>query len=246
MTAVRLIAKLPISIDCPERMVPPVQYVLDGEYEANYDGSGLDILDVGANVGAFALWAVRRWPESRVRAFEPHPGTFAYLARNIAGHASISATNAALFPGSERRARFFTRFDGDGESGLAVYAGDTFTPTAEGGFIDVEVVDPASVPSAEIVKIDIEGGEAEVLASLDLSRTVLVLAEFQNGRSRAAIRSLLERDFDLVLDEACPWDPILDYMDYQRSLKGDVYGRIFALRRGQRRLAYAAPVVQQL
>ena len=39
----------------------------------------------------------------------------------------------------------------------------------------------------------------------------------------------------LILEE-CPWDPILDYMEYKRELIGDVYGRMFYARRGQTKL----------
>lgn len=241
MSDIRVEAKIPVALDCPDRMRAAVEYVLAGEYESHFDGTGLDILDIGANVGSFAHWAVRRWPGSRVSCFEPNPGTFDFLKRNTAGLPGVTITNAALFPGSAKRARFFTRYAGDGEAGLAAYAGDTFTATAEGQMVEVDVVDPASLPSADIVKIDIEGGEAEVLAHLDLSRTSLVLAEFQNRKNRVAMQATLARDFVAILDEECPWDPILDFMDYKRELKGDVYGRMFYARRGQCRLVHRPP-----
>jgi hypothetical protein len=104
--------------------------------------------------------------------------------------------------------------------------------------MEVDVVDPSKLSSADIVKIDIEGGEAAVLAALDLSNTALVLAEFQNRRNRLAMQEVLAQNFVAILDEECPWDPILDYMDYRRELKGDVFGRMFYARRGQRRLIY--------
>lgn len=236
MSDIRLEAKIPLVLDCPDRMRSAVEYVLAGEYESHHDGMGLDILDIGANVGSFAHWAVRRWPGSRVSCFEPNPGTFDYLKRNTAGLPGVTITNAALFPGSAKRAKLFTRYAGDGEAGLAAYAGDTFTGSAEGTLVEVDVVDPAGLPTADIVKIDIEGGEAEVLDHLDLSRTSLVLAEFQNRKNRVAMQARLARDFVAILDEECPWDPILDFMDYKRELKGDVYGRMFYARRGQTRL----------
>ncbi len=64
---------------------------------------------------------------------------------------------------------FLSRFAGDGESGLAAYAGDTFVAGAQAQSFEVPVVDPASLPSPDIVKIDIEGGEGDVLDALDLS-----------------------------------------------------------------------------
>ena len=57
-------AKIPLTIDCPDAMAEAVRYVFEGEYESHHDGAGLDILDVGANVGSFAIWASMRWPGS--------------------------------------------------------------------------------------------------------------------------------------------------------------------------------------
>jgi FkbM family methyltransferase len=242
MPSYRLTAQIPVSIECPEAMRAPIEYVLSGEYESHHDGSGLDILDIGANVGSFALWAAARWPSSRIASFEPNPGTFELLSRNTAGVAGITIANAALFPGGNRRENFFFRYAGDGEAGLSSYAGDTFVPGADGATCEVDVVDPSTLPSAEIVKLDIEGGEAAVLAHLDLSRTVLVLAEFQNRRNREAMRATLAAaEFEAVVDEEAPWDPILDYRDYRQDLKGDIFGRMFYRRRGQTRLAFRPP-----
>ena len=242
MPTYRLNATIPLTVECPEPMLAPIEYVFRGEYESHHDGVDLDILDIGANVGSFALWAEMRWPGSRIRSFEPNPGTFALLRKNTDGHAGITITNAALFPGGSGRAPFFARYAGDGEAGLEAYARDTFRDGADGATFEVDVVDPATLPSADVVKIDIEGGEAEVLAHLDLSRTVLVLAEFQNRKNREAMRATLEASgFEALVDEEAPWDPILGYRDYRRELAGDIFGRMFYRRRGQTRLTHRPP-----
>ncbi len=142
----RFTAQIPLSLACPEPMEAAIRHVLEGEYETGYDGTGLDILDVGANVGSFALWSSLRWPGSRVRSYEPHPGTFELLRKNTAGHADITIVNAALFPGGQSRATFQSRFAGDGESGLAAYAGDTFVEGTLVESYEVDVVDPATCP----------------------------------------------------------------------------------------------------
>jgi FkbM family methyltransferase len=237
----RVDARIPVSIDCPPQMASAVQYVLEGEYESGHDGAGLSILDIGANVGSFAVWADRRWPGSTITCFEPNPGTFAYLERNTRTAGNIVRHNAALFPRGPKRQPFVARYAGDGEAGLAAYAGDTFIASAAIPVFSVDVVHPDTVGSADIVKIDIEGGEAEVLAALDLSGTSLVLAEFQNSRNRDAMRATLTgAGFVACLDEACPWDPILDYRDYRADLAGNVYGRMFYERIGQTRLTVAS------
>lgn len=238
MPHARLDARVPVDIEFPEPMRHAVAYVLDGEYESGHDGNGLTILDIGANVGSFALWALRRWPGSVVHSYEANPDTFELLQRNTRGNARIHSINAAVFPSAEAgMAKFFARYPGDGEAALLSYASDTFRDGVAVATHIVNVVTPAALPHADVVKIDIEGGEAAVLGALDLTETALVLAEFQNGRSRLQMQQLLAGSgFVAVRDEACPWDPILDYRDYRQDLKGDVYGHMFYERRGQSRL----------
>jgi FkbM family methyltransferase len=237
----RLLAQIPVEIEFPDQMRDAVNYVLSGEYESGHDGRELTILDIGANVGSFAVWASLRWPGSRIHCFEPNPGTFDYLKRNTASRSAITATNAAIFPGAQKRAKFFSRFAGDGEAGLAAYSHDTFREGMERDSFEVDVVDPNTLPRADIVKLDIEGGEAAVLATLDLSGTSLVLGEFQNRRNRTEMQATLANaGFFSVRDEECPWDPILDYKDYRQDLKGDIYGHMFYERRGQTKLTRSA------
>jgi FkbM family methyltransferase len=235
-TVADYVARIPMRLEVPEPMYWAIKDVLEGEYECGFDGIGLDILDVGANVGSFALWATARWPGSVVTSYEPHPGTFAFLTRNVAQRRDIVPVNAALFPGGQRTATFMSRFAGDGESGLASYAGDTFVPGALVETYEVVVVDPASLPSADIVKIDIEGGEGDVLDHLDLSRTSLVLLEYQNRRNRLQLEARLRADFELIDTKEYLWEPLLNQQCYRPDLVGDVYGRMFAARKGVTRM----------
>jgi len=234
------VARIPMSLAVPEAMHWAIKDVLEGEYEAGFDGVGLDILDIGANVGSFALWASARWPGSAVTSYEPHPGTFALLQQNTRLRRDIVTVNAALFPGGQKTATFLSRFAGDGESGLASYAGDTFVAGAMVERYEVAVVDPSSLPSADIVKIDIEGGEGDVLDHLDLSRTSLVLLEYQNRKNRLQLESRLAADFELIDTVEHIWDPLLEQRCYRPELAGDVYGRMFAARKGITRMTRTA------
>jgi FkbM family methyltransferase len=229
-------ARIALNLDVPEAMHWAIKDVLEGEYETGHDGAGLDILDIGANVGSFALWAALRWPGSRITSFEPHPGTFAYLKRNTAGRSDITCVNAALFPGGMTTARFTSRFAGDGESTLEAYAADTFVAGAQAEAYEVAVVDPATLPSADIVKIDIEGGEGDVLDALDLSRTSLVLLEYQNRKNKLQLLKRLGGEFEQIDGVEHDWGPLLAQGCYAPELAGDVYGRMFAVRRGMTRL----------
>jgi FkbM family methyltransferase len=50
----------------------------------NYPFGDGAMLDVGANLGLFALLMNRRFPDRTIFAFEPNPSTFAALQRNVA------------------------------------------------------------------------------------------------------------------------------------------------------------------
>ena len=103
------------------------------------------------------------------------------------------------------------------------------------------MVDPANLPSADIVKIDIEGGEGDVLDHLDLSATSLVLLEYQNRKNRIQLEARLRADFDTIDLREYLWAPLLNQECYRPDLKDDVYGRLFATRKGMTRMTRVTP-----
>ena len=93
-----LTASVPVTLAFPDSMSEAVKEVLNGEYECAYFGQRLVIVDIGANVGSFALWANLRWPQSMIHAYEPHPETFKLLMNNVEGLSNITCYNAAVSP----------------------------------------------------------------------------------------------------------------------------------------------------
>ncbi|WP_234542819.1 FkbM family methyltransferase [Streptomyces shenzhenensis] len=61
------------------------------------------IVDAGANIGMFSLFAVRQWPCSRVFAFEPVPDVFRALELNLRGFPAVTLHNCALGETVEHR-----------------------------------------------------------------------------------------------------------------------------------------------
>jgi len=59
--------------------------VIDGEGCYNIPGleSPSVVLDIGANVGAFARWAAKRWPTATVHCYEPQPMNYALLKMTV-------------------------------------------------------------------------------------------------------------------------------------------------------------------
>lgn len=152
----------------------------------------LRILDVGANVGMFAAWAGRRWPAATISCVEPDPSNTEVLrtwAR--AGGGAVTVVEAAAATG----AGTLTLLDGLGSGSRLTTADEADRPG-----LAVETVDVLpSFADADLVKMDIEGGEWPILADPRLADTgplVLVLEYHRVGApslpARDAAHRLLE------------------------------------------------------
>jgi FkbM family methyltransferase len=111
------------------------------------------ILDLGANVGYFGAFALERWPDASVIAYEPDP-------RNAAVHAHALSLNDFGERWELRRAAAST---GAGE--LRFHAsGDALSHAAEDGEVAVRAEDVLPlVGQSDLLKLDIEGGEWAIL-----------------------------------------------------------------------------------
>ena len=150
--------------------------VLQGCYDMPYEAKR--VLDIGANVGAFARWAVVRWPGVVVNCYEPQPDNFALLNKTIEyfelkhvlphqSAVSDAAGTMTLHENGNCGEWSFIKFGkGDGK-------------------IDVRVIDAALLPDADFIKIDTEGAEPNILKrlfethKLDLAKAVVL--EFHSG-----------------------------------------------------------------
>jgi FkbM family methyltransferase len=112
------------------------------------------ILDLGANVGLFGVWALDRWPRGRVHGYEADPANAAVHARTMAlrdagERWSLSQAFAACANGPIRFA------GGAGSASRAAALGEP-----EGDCIEVPARDVfADLAASDLIKIDIEGGE---------------------------------------------------------------------------------------
>jgi len=224
-------------MEVPDAMRSAVEAVLAGEYEAGFSGENLTVLDIGANVGSFTIWANMRWPGSDIHAYEPDPRTFEMLSRNAAALRNARLYNFAVWPTQQTNALFFSRYAGDGEAGLTEYMGHTFSDMTPDRVFPVSVIHPSRLPKADIIKLDVEGAEWEILRNLNLSDVSLILLEFQNDTNRNAIKQHLANDFTLEHEDQFPWDDLLEWNPlYRRDLSGDHYGRVFFANRTTARL----------
>jgi FkbM family methyltransferase len=121
---------------------------------------GAVALDVGANVGAYAL-LLGRWvqPGGRVYAFEPSPETFAGLSRHLA----LNGLQGTVVPVAAAAARSAGRatLSGGGLSGANRLDAAGSGPSVETVSLDEFCAREGILPS--FIKVDVEGAELDVL-----------------------------------------------------------------------------------
>lgn len=122
------------------------------------------IVDLGANVGLFSAFALGRWPGAQITALEPDPENVVLLRscadlNHVRGEIAVVEAAAAASSGTMRFV-----------AGLA--AGSHRAGPAEGATsVEVRAVDVFEhIGGADLVKIDIEGGEWELLGDGRLAR----------------------------------------------------------------------------
>jgi FkbM family methyltransferase len=112
------------------------------------------VADLGANVGMFGLYLLGRWPEARLDAFEPDPANAAVLRRAVSlnGFGDRWAVHEAAAGARNGSVRFRS-------GGVALSRID------DEGDLEVPLVDVCDrLAGLDLLKMDIEGGEWEILA----------------------------------------------------------------------------------
>jgi FkbM family methyltransferase len=140
--------------------------------------AGWHVVDVGANIGVFSLWAERLGAD--VAAFEPEPRTFASLVTNVAGR-RITPRQAALVGEAAPTVRLYlSELDSTRHTaaGKEIESGEPLSD-----FVDVPTVTLAEVVGSgcDLLKLDCEGAEFEALLGADdetLGRVRRVILEF--------------------------------------------------------------------
>jgi FkbM family methyltransferase len=121
------------------------------------------ILDVGANIGAFTLFAAERAPQATIHALEPFPTTFRQLELSVARNSLVQRVTChplALAAEAGQRAMV----EGDLPShkrAIVEGVGVPVEATTLGAFLERE-----GIESVDLLKMDIEGEEhALILAT---------------------------------------------------------------------------------
>ncbi len=170
--------------------------IASGEY--NFPGlrprRGDRVIDIGANIGIFSLWAAKLG--ASVTAYEPAPATFEHLKINIRKRESIEGVWAAVV-GSASDPPTVPLYLHDERSTRNTLIGreiGTGGPLERRIDVPAVTIGEALEQECDLLKIDCEGGEFDILAhaeDADLQRAKRMVLEFH--RSVGTPETLLDR-----------------------------------------------------
>lgn len=162
---------------------------MHGEYDAEL-GAPRVIVDAGSNIGLAAIDFALRCPAAQIVAIEPDPIALTKLKRNVRPFPQITIVPVALastpgthlfWSGTDTWASGFTRTRAN-QTQIRVTA-----ETLDTVLSDVGIVEPI-----DVLKVDIEGSEAEVLPSFRrLDEVRLMLGEIHGSPDSAESHSVL-------------------------------------------------------
>jgi FkbM family methyltransferase len=166
---VRLETRSGVSLKVPVRDVLPAVEVFALR---DYDLSLIrwekvkSVVDCGANIGAFSLWASQR-SSCQILAVEPNPRTCMLLEQNVSPLAGRVSLLRAAVAGSRGTRTLY---------GMAETSATSFFGNSDivGGAFEVRAVTLRDVLAAarslpvDVLKIDIEGAEREVFDTVDV------------------------------------------------------------------------------
>ena len=155
------------------------------------------VVDIGANIGTFAVYAATECRAGRVISFEPHPENFAMLRKNVESNrlTSVTCVNEAV-AGVPGKALLQVS---EGNAGAHSLGGQRTDGSVEVDCCTLqEVVDRFGLDSIDYLKLDCEGSEYGILetAPEDLMRRIRRISmEYHHieGRRTEELGQILEK-----------------------------------------------------
>jgi FkbM family methyltransferase len=205
-----------------------------------FAGQGMTAYDIGANLGYTAMLLARAvGPKGRVFAFEPEPRNLSRLARHVARNPEgrrVTVIAAAVGARSGRGRLQIHRSTSMGKLVGAPGRAELYTSVVSVPLMTLDRFVARGGPPPHIVKIDVEGAEAHVLAGmrriLERDRPLLLIEMHGPAAAGATRRTLRENGYCLLRmrgrypDETAEADhPWKDYVVALPRARGQVRRR---------------------
>ncbi|EKD85576.1 MAG: methyltransferase FkbM family [uncultured bacterium] len=159
------------------------------------------IIDIGANIGDSILYFKWLYPDSKIYAFEPLPIAYQLLQKNIINNhlKNVYAFNVGL-GSNEKKIKIYSDLEGtSGSSTINKKASGSQLKNSK--YQDVKIVKISNLKEIKalnkinLIKIDIEGAEADLLDDLKniLPKTDRVIFEYH------VVPNISENSFDKIV-----------------------------------------------
>lgn len=124
------------------------------------------IVDIGAHVGVFTVWAATRWPGARIVAVEPSARNAEFLRRNISQN-RIERTTVVQACCTDRNGQALLRIRGE-SARSTLYSRDNYGSAFEDGesvpaMTLNNLFKEARIETCSLLKMDCEGAEYAIL-----------------------------------------------------------------------------------
>lgn len=137
------------------------------------------IIDVGAHIGVFSIYAASLFPEANIYAFEPENNNFARLKNNILqNNFNIMGFDYGLGSDNKEVELYLST---QNESGHSIYNFGASRPTQQ---IEIRTIESAwlenGISQCDLLKLDCEGAEYDIIYSLNedmLSKISTIVGE---------------------------------------------------------------------
>lgn len=126
--------------------------------------TGGTVVDIGANIGAFTLDCAARYPQVTIEAYEPNPIAYRVLEQNV--RANRLEHRVRIYAEAVGRAPGVLKLWGTSGTVIATAYPDAAEAAAapvECPMVDLATVFGRTDRRVELVKIDVEGPEADIL-----------------------------------------------------------------------------------
>lgn len=173
------------------------EYSLPANFNVSDDAT---IVDIGGNIGTFALYATGWNNKSKIYSFEPNPQVFPLLQINTQNHKNIEKYFFGLGDMNERLTLYQNPINTGACSTSQSYNGAT---KVEIEIRDtLEVFRELNIKQIDVLKIDTEGAEVSILKSLKtmLDRVRVIMIEYHSIKDRNEILETLN-DFRIYSSE---------------------------------------------
>ena len=160
------------------------------DYDLEYPDGVRTVIDAGANIGLSAVFFANRFPDATIVAIEPERQNFELLRRNTVGYPRVIPLHAALWS-EDTTLHLANPTDRVDSYRFDPSTGEQPVPA----FSVASILDRFGMAAADVLKIDIEGGETAVFTrgGAWIDRVRMFVVELHGAEAEAAFTAATSR-----------------------------------------------------